>query len=77
MSDEPVVQPNVDEAKFAAVQRLIRLTALRGTPVEGDSCGNCQYFLEPGEPMAFCWHEKFQTLVGADWWCQHWEMVEE
>ena len=73
MSDEPAV----DEAKFDATQRLIRLTALRGTPVEGDGCGNCHYFLEPGEPMAFCWHEKFQTLVGAEWWCQYWEMVEE
>ena len=55
MSD--VDEPVVDEAKFNAVQRMIRLTALRGTPVEGDGCANCHYFLEPGEPMAFCWHE--------------------
>ena len=66
----------VDEQAFASVQRLIKVTALRGTPVEGDSCANCYYFLEPGMPMAFCWHEKLQTLVGAHWWCQFWEMTE-
>ena len=71
MSDEPAV----DEAAFKAVQRLIRLTALRGSPMEGDSCGNCHYYLEPGEPMAFCWHEKLHVLVGDDWWCQHWELA--
>jgi hypothetical protein len=72
MSDEPTV----DEAAFEKVQRLIRVTALRGTPLEGDSCANCFYFLEPGAPLSFCWHEKFQTLVGAEWWCQYWEMTE-
>jgi hypothetical protein len=72
VSDEPVV----DEAKYQAAQRLIRLTALRGTPVDGDHCGTCHYYLDAGEPMAFCWHDKLQTLVGAEWWCQHWEMVE-
>jgi hypothetical protein len=73
MSTEPVV----DEAAFQTIQRTIKVTALRGTPFEGDSCANCFYFLEPGEPFAFCWQEKFQMLVGAEWWCQHWEMAEE
>lgn len=70
-------EPDVDEAAFAASQRLIRLTALRGTPLDGDSCANCHYYLEPGEPLAFCWQEKFQSLVGADWWCHFWEMPEQ
>ncbi len=73
MSDEPIV----DEERFEAVQRLIKVTALRSTPVDGDGCGNCYYYLEPGESMAYCWHEKFQMLVGAEWWCQHWEMAED
>ncbi len=68
---------SIDEAKFEATQRLIRLTALRGTPVEGDSCANCYYYLEPGSDLSFCWHEKLQTLVGAGWWCHHWEMTDE
>jgi hypothetical protein len=71
-SDEPVI----DEVAFQAVQRRIRLTALRGTPVDGDRCGNCHYYLEPDAPLSFCWQEKFQILVGADWWCQHWEMID-
>jgi hypothetical protein len=69
-------EPRVDDEAFQAVQRRLRLTALRGTPVEGDSCGACYYYLEPDEPLAFCWHEKLQILVGADWWCQHWQMTE-
>ena len=73
MTDEP----DVDEEAFAATQRLVKLTALRGTPVEGDSCANCYYYLEPDEPMAFCWQEKFQMLVAADWWCHHWEMADD
>jgi hypothetical protein len=73
------VNPNtgVDEERFAACQRLIKLTALRGTPLEGDSCGNCCYFVAPPDPMGFCRHERLQCLVGSDWWCQHWEMSEE
>ena len=73
MSAEDAV---VDEEAFAATQRLIRVSALRGEPVEGDSCANCYYFLEPGEPMGFCWQEKLQTLVGASWWCHYWEMTD-
>jgi hypothetical protein len=77
VSDELIGdEPAVDEAAFAATQRLIRVTALRGTPLDDDSCSNCRYFLEPGEPLAFCWHEKFQILVSAQWWCHHWEMPE-
>jgi hypothetical protein len=64
----------VDEEALKATQRLIRLTALRGTPVDDDRCATCRYYLEPDEPLAFCWHAKLQILVGADWWCQHWEM---
>jgi hypothetical protein len=72
-----VSEPQVDEAAFQRAQRLIKLTALRGTPMDGDRCGNCGFYLAPDEPLAFCWQEKLQTLVGADWWCQHWTMIEE
>ena len=72
MSDGPIV----DEERFQAAQRVVKVTALRGTPVDGDCCGGCYYYLEPGEPFAFCWQEKFQMLVGAEWWCQHFEMAD-
>ena len=58
-------------------QRIVKLTALRGSPVEGDSCGNCYYYLEPGADLAFCWHEKLQMLVASQWWCHYWEMTED
>jgi len=72
-----VEDAEVDEAAFAASSKLIRIAALRGSPVEGDSCANCYYYLEPGEDLAFCWQEKLQTLVGASWWCHFWEMTDE
>jgi hypothetical protein len=68
-----VSEPEVDEARFAASQHVVKLTALRGTPMEGDRCATCHYYLEPSESLAFCWHEKLQILVGAEWWCHYWE----
>jgi hypothetical protein len=67
-------EPAVDEARFQELQRVVTLTALRGTPVEGDSCANCYYYLEPRADFSFCWHEKLQILVGSQWWCHFWEM---
>jgi hypothetical protein len=72
-----MVDPTVDEAKFEQSQRVVRLTALRGSPLEGDSCANCLYYLEPDKDLAFCWQEKLQMLVSRHWWCHHWEMTEE
>jgi hypothetical protein len=72
-----MTEPAVDEARFADAQRIVKVSALRGTPLEGDACGTCYYFLEPGADLAFCWHEKLQILVGASWWCHYWEMREE
>ena len=43
----------------------MKLTALRGSPVEGDACANCYYYLEPGADLAFCWHEKLQIARGV------------
>ena len=70
-----MTEPTVDEARFNEAQRVRKLTALRGTPLDEDSCGTCYYDLEPGADLAFCWHEKLQILVGSHWWCQHWEMT--
>jgi hypothetical protein len=64
----------VDEARFAEAQRVLKVSALRGSPLEGDHCGSCFYYLEPDDELAFCWHEKLQILVGSTWWCHYWEM---
>jgi hypothetical protein len=69
-----VIEPEVDEVRFAQVQHLLKVSALRGEPLDDDSCANCLYFLEPDDPLSFCWHEKLQVLVGAGWWCHFWEM---
>lgn len=71
------IEPEVDEEAFQRVQRLIKVSALKGSPMEGDSCGNCLYYLDHSDDLSFCWHEKFQTLVGKDWWCHWWEMLDQ
>ena len=69
--------PEVDEARFADVQRALKVAALRGEPLDDDCCDNCYYYLEPASPFAFCWQEKLQMLVGREWWCHFWEMRED
>lgn len=68
-----MIEPEVDEARFGEVQRLIRITALRPSPIEDDRCGNCLYYLNPGDGLAYCWHEKLGILVGESWWCHYFE----
>jgi hypothetical protein len=72
-----VIDPVVDEARFAEAQRVLRVSALRAEPLDDDRCGNCLYYLEPSDAFAFCWHEKLQMLVGVDWWCHFWEMRDD
>jgi hypothetical protein len=68
------IENGVNEARLKEAQRIVRVAALRGSPVDGDRCGDCYYYLEPGADLAFCWHEKLQILVGTDWWCHYFEM---
>jgi hypothetical protein len=70
-------EPEVDEERFADTQRVVARAALRGKPLDDDRCGNCYYYLEPDDDLAFCWHEKVQILVGTNWWCHFWEMRED
>ena len=72
-----MTEPAVDEARFAETQRIEKVAALRGTPLDEDRCGTCYYFLDPDSDLAFCWHEKLQILVGSQWWCHFWEMRED
>jgi hypothetical protein len=72
-----VTEPEVDEARFQQAQRARKISALQASPSDGDCCGNCLYFLEPDGELSFCWHEKLQILVGANWWCHYWEMADQ
>ena len=71
-----MIEPEVDEQKFQQAQRALKISALQAHPSDGDSCRSCLYYLEPASDFAFCWHEKLQILVGADWWCHYWEMAD-
>lgn len=71
------IEARIDEARLREAQRTVRLAALRGSPLDGDRCRDCYYYLDPGAELAFCWHEKLQILVGADWWCHYFEMRAE
>ena len=72
-----MTEPTSTRRASREFQRLVKLTALRGSPLEGDSCANCYYYLEPDADLAFCWHEKLQMLVASQWWCHYWEMHED
>ena len=72
-----MIEPAVDEDRFADAQRVVKIAALRGTPLDEDRCRNCLYYLDPAADLAFCWQEKVQILVGSDWWCHFWELQEQ
>jgi hypothetical protein len=72
-----MIEPEVDEVRFAEAQRIVRVTALRATPIEDDRCSGCLYYLDPDEGLSFCWHEKLGMLVDADWWCHFFETRED
>ena len=50
---------------------------LRGEPYGDERCANCLYYSEVDKKISYCWHMKLRILVGAEWWCQWWEKIEE
>jgi hypothetical protein len=55
---------------------MIEDNVLKGVPYGDEKCGNCLYYLNTDEKIAYCWHPKLRVLVGFDWWCQWWEKIE-
>lgn len=73
-----VPEPNeVDEQKNRELMILREDAVLRGKPYGEEKCGNCLYYLDADDDIAYCWHPKIRILVGADWWCQWWEEIPE
>lgn len=69
-------EPNeVDEQKNRELMHLREDSVLRGKPYGDEKCGNCLYYLDTDDDIAYCWHPKLRILVGADWWCQWWEEI--
>lgn len=76
MSDLPVPQPTEDDERLA--EQFLRIkdeTNLRGKPEGDQRCDNCHFYEQVDKDIAFCWHEKLEILVGADWWCDRWEEI--
>jgi hypothetical protein len=59
---------------FLAVQREAQL---RGTPSGDQRCDNCKYYVAEWKKIAYCNHPRLLMLVGAQWWCQWWEVKED
>lgn len=74
--DIPKPEPKeIDEKKSIELRHLAEDAVLRGTPSGEESCGNCLYYLNADESLAYCWHPKLRILVGTSWWCQWWEEI--
>ncbi len=77
--DLTVLEPKpVDEQNTAALQKLADEVTLKAVPYDDQRCDNCHFYhMDPAKPtdakIAYCWHEKLQVLVGAEWWCERWE----
>ncbi len=67
----------IDEKLHLQLRHLAEDAVLRGAPNGDERCDNCLYYIEPDEKLAYCWHPKLRILVGAAWWCQWWEKIED
>jgi hypothetical protein len=60
-------------AEFERLSGVVREAVLRPALYPDQECRLCTYFIDEPAPLAFCWHERIQTLVHPTWWCQWWE----
>jgi hypothetical protein len=81
MADDDVLpkpEPKeIDEKMALQLQHMIEDNVLKGQPYGDEKCGNCLYYLNTDQSIAYCWHPKLRILVGTDWWCQWWEKIED
>jgi hypothetical protein len=78
MSDDtrPTPKP-IDEVRSLELRHVAEDAVLRAVPNGDERCDNCRYYLNPDEEITYCWHPKLRILVGAQWWCQWWDRVDE
>jgi|GEM_PF-591732 len=63
----------IDEKIQLGLHYLAHNAGLKGRPSGNERCSNCRYYLEPDEPLSYCWHMKLRILVDDDWWCRWWQ----
>ena len=74
--DLPIPEPKeIDEKLSIQLRHQAQDAVLRGEPYGAEECGNCLYYMNPDEKIAYCWHPKLRILVGTKWWCQWWEKI--
>lgn len=77
-ADLPRPEPKpIDEKISLELRHLADDATLRGAPNDNEQCSNCYYYAEPDKKISYCWHMKLRILVGAEWWCQWWDPIED
>jgi hypothetical protein len=73
-SDELREPEEVDVDLAVAAQGRLGATRLRPVhdPDDDARCDSCRHYLNPGDPIAYCWHPDHRALVGGDWVCGAW-----
>ncbi len=80
MADDELPKPEpkeIDEKLSIQLRHLLEDATLKGKPYGEEKCDNCLYYSEVDQKISYCWHPKLRILVGAEWWCQWWEKIEE
>jgi hypothetical protein len=80
MPDVPLPKPEpkeVDEKLSIQLRHLKEDAVLRPKPNGEERCDNCLFYMNPDDKITYCWHPKLRILVGAEWWCQWWEKIED
>jgi hypothetical protein len=67
----------IDEKNWLELHHMAERAVLRGEPYGEEKCGNCLYYLNADDSLSYCWHPQLRILVGASWWCQWWEKIED
>ena len=79
MADDDLPKPEpkeIDEKLALQLRHMVEDNVLKGKPYGDEKCGNCLYYLNTDDDIAYCWHPKLRILVGFEWWCQWWEKIE-
>ena len=80
MTDYEIPKPEpkeIDEKNWLQLKDLMERAVLKPVPYNDERCDNCLYYMNPDEKIRYCWHPKLRILVGAVWWCQWWEKIED
>jgi hypothetical protein len=66
----------IDERISAELEAAATSAGLRSRPNADERCGDCRYYRSEDKAISYCWHPGLRMLVGADWWCQWWELLD-